>query len=161
MAASCGTACGASSLAGCLRLPSVIPTPCAAWASSPKARAGCGNPACPDPWRGLCANMIPTPALRIDLTDSSSGKYSVGDSERQIDDLDPLVGVDDAFAPDGVEIGEWLFRDGFLGELSRGLQFLDGIARGPLCCRAGRAPQRSWCNCRRAREFCRRRQSCP
>src|SRR5580704_7639927 len=22
---------------------------------------GCGNPACPDPWRGLCANMIPTP----------------------------------------------------------------------------------------------------
>jgi hypothetical protein len=34
----------------------------------------------------------------------------VGDSERQIDDLDPLVGVDDAFAPDGVEIGERLFR---------------------------------------------------
>jgi hypothetical protein len=27
--------------------------------------------------------------------------------------LDPLVGVDDAFAPDGVEIGERLFRDGF------------------------------------------------
>jgi len=63
--ASCGTACGASSLAGCLRLPSVIPTPCAAWASSPKARAGCGNPACPDPWRGLCVNMIPTPVRRL------------------------------------------------------------------------------------------------
>src|SRR6266849_10045952 len=67
--------------------------------------------------------------LRIDLTDSSSGKYSAGDSERQIDDLDPLVGVDDAFAPDGVEIGEWLFRDGFLGGLSRGLQFLNAIER--------------------------------
>ena len=39
--------------AGCLCLLSVIPIPCAAWASSPKARAGCGNPARPDPWRGL------------------------------------------------------------------------------------------------------------
>jgi RNA-directed DNA polymerase len=36
----------------CLCLPSVIPIPCAAWASSPKARAGCGKAACPDPWRG-------------------------------------------------------------------------------------------------------------
>lgn len=36
-----------------LPLPTVChPIPCAAWASSPKARAGCGNPACPDPWRG-------------------------------------------------------------------------------------------------------------
>src|SRR5713101_1812139 len=47
----------------CVRLPSVVPIPCAVWASSPKARAGCGNSARPDPWRGLCANMIPTPTL--------------------------------------------------------------------------------------------------
>src|SRR5580700_10055885 len=67
--------------------------------------------------------------LRIDLADSSSGKYSVGDSECQIDDLDPLVAVDDAFAPDGVEIGERLFPNGFLGKLSRRLQFLNAIAR--------------------------------
>jgi len=39
------------------------PHPLRAWASSPKARAGCGNSACPDPWRGLCANMIPTPTV--------------------------------------------------------------------------------------------------
>ncbi len=51
--ASFGTACGASSLAGCLCRSSVIPIPYAAWASSPKARAGCGSAACPDPWRGL------------------------------------------------------------------------------------------------------------
>jgi hypothetical protein len=51
--ASSGIACGASSPAGCLCLPSVIPIPCAAWALSPKARAGCGKSACPDPWRGL------------------------------------------------------------------------------------------------------------
>src|SRR3979411_2602958 len=50
-------------------------------------------------------------------------------SEGQINDLDPLVAVDDAFAPDWVEIGEWLFRHGFLGKLSRGLQFLNAIAR--------------------------------
>jgi len=54
--------------------------------------------------------------LRIDLTDLlRQEKYSVGDSERQKDDLDPLLGVDDAFAPDGVEIGKRLFRDGFRG----------------------------------------------
>src|ERR1700683_4944652 len=35
------------------------------------------------------------------------------DSERQIDDLDPLVAVDDAFTPGWIEIGERLFRDGF------------------------------------------------
>jgi hypothetical protein len=63
------------------------------------------------------------------LTDCSSGKYSAADSERQIDDLDELVAVDDAFAPDGVEIGERLFRDGFLRGFSRGLQFLNAIAR--------------------------------
>src|SRR5215467_1552861 len=27
----------------------------------PEARAGCSNPARPDPWRGLWATMIPTP----------------------------------------------------------------------------------------------------
>ncbi len=64
------------------------------------------------------------------LTDCSSGKYSAGDSERQIEDLDELVAVDDAFAPDGFEIGERLFRDGFLGGFSRGLQFLNAIAGG-------------------------------
>ena len=57
-------------------------------------------------------------------------KYSARDSERQIDDLDELVAVDDAFAPYGVEIGERLFRDGFLGGFSRRLQFLSAIARG-------------------------------
>jgi hypothetical protein len=46
-----GIACGAWSTAGCLCLPSVIPILSAAWASLPKARAGCGKPACPDPWR--------------------------------------------------------------------------------------------------------------
>jgi len=35
---------------------------------------------------------------------------SVGDSKGQIDDLDPLVGVDDLLAPDGVEIGKRHFR---------------------------------------------------
>src|SRR5438128_1382490 len=38
--------------------------PCVAWASSPKARAGCGNSARPDPWRGSWVTMIPTPTLR-------------------------------------------------------------------------------------------------
>ena len=37
-----------------LPLPSsIIPILCAAWASLPKARAGCGKSARPDPWRGL------------------------------------------------------------------------------------------------------------
>src|SRR5216684_2988122 len=67
--------------------------------------------------------------LRIDLTDCSSGKYSAEDSERQINDLDPLVGVDDALAPGGVEIGERLFGDGFEGGFSSRLQFLNAIAR--------------------------------
>ena len=43
-AASFGIACGASSLAGCRCLLSVIPIPCGAWALSPEARAGCGEP---------------------------------------------------------------------------------------------------------------------
>jgi hypothetical protein len=46
-----------------------------------------------------------------------------------MDDWDPLVAVDDAFAPDRVEIGEWFLRDGFLGRFSSGLQFLNVIAR--------------------------------
>jgi hypothetical protein len=52
---------------------------------------------------------------------------SGGNSKRQIDDLDELVGVDHAFAPDGIEIGERFFRDGFLSRFSRGLQFLNTI----------------------------------
>src|SRR5260370_42277145 len=56
--------------------------------------------------------------------------WLAGDSEREIDDLDELVGVEQAFAPDGVEIGEGLFRDGFLGGFSGGLQFLHAIAGG-------------------------------
>jgi hypothetical protein len=35
--------------------------------------------------------------------------------------------VDDACTPDGVEIGEGLFRDSLLGGFSRGLQFLNAI----------------------------------
>ena len=58
----------------------------------------------------------------------SSGKYSAGGSEDQIDDLDELVAVDDPVAPDGIEIGERLFRNGFLGGFSRELQFLNAIA---------------------------------
>src|ERR1700722_4426807 len=50
-------------------------------------------------------------------------------SERQIDELDPLLAVDDAIAPYRVEIGEGLFRDGLLGRFSRGLQFRNAIAR--------------------------------
>src|SRR5690242_10500763 len=49
--------------------------------------------------------------------------------EGQIDDLNPLLGVDDAFAPHGVEIGEGLFRDSLLGGFSRRLQFLNAVAR--------------------------------
>jgi len=44
----------------CLCLPSVILPPSRMGVST-KARAGCGSAPCPDPWRGLCANMIPTP----------------------------------------------------------------------------------------------------
>ena len=58
----------------------------------------------------------------------SSGKYSAGGSEDQIGDLDELVAVDDPVAPDGVEIGERLFRNCFLGGFSRELQFLNAIA---------------------------------
>jgi hypothetical protein len=44
-----GTGCGACSTAGCLLLALVMLILCAAWALSPEVRAGCGNPACPDP----------------------------------------------------------------------------------------------------------------
>jgi len=47
------------------------------------------------------------------LSSTSTAVHAIaGDSERQIEDVDPLVAVDDAFAPDGVEIGERLFRGG-------------------------------------------------
>jgi hypothetical protein len=45
-----------------------------------------------------------------------SGSFAEN-SERQIDDLDPLLAVDDAITPYRVEIGEGLFRDGFLGRI--------------------------------------------
>src|SRR6266851_1801560 len=60
-AACAGTACGGLLTAGCPLLASIIRIPCAASALSPEARAGCGKPARPDPWRGLWATMIPTP----------------------------------------------------------------------------------------------------
>src|SRR4029077_7181452 len=63
-AAFSGIECGASSLAGCLCLLSVIPILCAAWALSPEARAGCGKPARPDPWRGYRVIAIPRPTGR-------------------------------------------------------------------------------------------------
>ena len=72
-AASFGIACGASSLAGCLCLPSVIPIPCAAWASLPKARAGCGNTACPDPWEGVVCKHD---RLRLSSEGSSIAFYA-------------------------------------------------------------------------------------
>src|SRR6266852_3686559 len=53
-----------------------------------------------------------------------------GDSEREVGDLDELVGVEHAFAPDGIEIGERLFCDGFVGGFSGRLQFLYAIAGG-------------------------------
>jgi|ERR1700676_415641 len=64
--------CGASSLAGCLCLLSVIPILCGAWASLPKARAGCGKAARPDPWRGSGAIVIPTPTVTFAVWAASS-----------------------------------------------------------------------------------------
>ena len=55
------------------------------------------------------ADFLSRSLVKVDpkkLHDISVGKYSFGDSERQIDDLDELVAVDDAFTPDGLEIGE-------------------------------------------------------
>src|SRR5258705_173523 len=79
---------------------------------------------------GYASTAVPIVGVVLPSIMCSRGKYSAGDSERQIDDLDELVAVDDAFAPDGFEIGERLFRDGFLGRVSRGLQFLNAIAGG-------------------------------
>src|SRR6202044_4260457 len=64
----------------------------------------------------------------VTLWSGCSESFAEG-SERQIDDLDPLLAVDDAIAPYGIEIGEGLFRDGLLGGFSRGLQSLNAIAR--------------------------------
>ena len=50
---------------------------CAASASLPEARAGCGNPARPDPWRGLWATMIPTPTLTGKGRHPSDGKVAL------------------------------------------------------------------------------------
>jgi hypothetical protein len=47
-----GSGCGDSSLVGCLPLFLVIRTLCVVLALLPEARAGCGKPARPDPWRG-------------------------------------------------------------------------------------------------------------
>src|SRR6201984_1932644 len=55
--------------------------------------------------------------------------YLARPSKHQIDNLDKLIAVDDAFTPDWIEIGERLFRDSFLGGFPRGPQFLDAIAR--------------------------------
>ncbi len=52
-AVSLGIGCIDSSSAGCLPFASTILILSAAWALSPKVRAGCGKAACPDPWRGL------------------------------------------------------------------------------------------------------------
>jgi len=52
------------------------------------------------------------------LTDRPAGNPHPEDSQRQINDLHVLVAVDDAFTPDGVEIGERLFRDSLLGGFS-------------------------------------------
>ena len=61
-----------------------------------------------------------------------------GRSEGQINDLHELVAVDDAIAPDVVEIGEGSFRDSLLSGFPRGLQFLNAIARSnqhvPIFC---------------------------
>ena len=39
-------------------------------------------------------------------------------SQGQVDDLDELIAVDNAFAPRRVEIGERLFRDGLVRSLT-------------------------------------------
>jgi hypothetical protein len=61
------------------------------------------------------------------LTDRPTGNPHPEDSQRQINDLYTLVAVADACTPDGIEIGEGLFRDSLLGGFSRGRQFLNAI----------------------------------
>src|SRR5438093_7639296 len=51
-----------------------------ALASLPEARAGCSNPARPDPWRGLWATMIPTPTRwTCNSTNALRGLLSASD----------------------------------------------------------------------------------
>jgi hypothetical protein len=47
----------------CILFASIILILCAAWALSPKVRAGCGKSARPDPRRGSWSTVIPTPTL--------------------------------------------------------------------------------------------------
>jgi hypothetical protein len=63
-ATSPGTGCGGLLTAGCPRYASITPILCVVMASLPKARAGCGSSARPDPWRGPWATMVPTPTTR-------------------------------------------------------------------------------------------------
>jgi hypothetical protein len=63
LAVSLGPGCIGSSTAGRLPHAPVTPIPCAALASSPEARAGCGKAARPDLCRGLCAIMVPTATI--------------------------------------------------------------------------------------------------
>src|SRR5713101_8252186 len=46
---------------------------CAPLALLPEARAGCGNAARPDPWRGSWATMIPTPTPLGEITEREAG----------------------------------------------------------------------------------------
>jgi hypothetical protein len=71
--------------------------------------------------------------------DSSSGKYSVGDSERQIDDLDSLVGVDDAFAPERVtNVGFFLRFPDFSTPLKASHQRIEEFDSSNLRCQSAR-----------------------
>src|ERR1700737_3376505 len=63
------------------------------------------------------------------LADGSTRRVA-DDSKGEIGDLDEQVGVEHTFAPDGVEVGERFFCDGFLDGFSRGLQLLNAIAGG-------------------------------
>jgi hypothetical protein len=58
-----GIECIDTLLTGCILSASSILILCAAWALSPKVRAGCGKSARPDPRRGSWVTVIPTPTL--------------------------------------------------------------------------------------------------
>jgi hypothetical protein len=61
------------------------------------------------------------PPLPFDSSKRNKGlSNSAYSAESQINDLHELVGVDDALAPGGVEIGEGLLRHGFQRGFSRG-----------------------------------------
>ena len=49
-------------------------------------------------------------------------------SERRVGDLDERVAIEEAFAPDRIEIVERLCGNGFLHSLAGGLQFLEPLA---------------------------------